>query len=216
MFARVAISSNAPCLFIVTIFFRPLELVVNNEYISAALREWQDRLAMGMLNIRRKQRLSYIPKWKEKFYERYWGEKRGSILRTTHPYFPISDNQHYTTRQKLVHAAIYMSQSVKKENRLDNCHKVLNNHFNLCIPHVQKASLPVQLPLHAYTIHCSVQQIMMEHSYGGKCKYPSLQVTITTKCTCSGAPLQVCLACHALFHSVCSEMPKKCPSCCSS
>ena len=188
-----------------------LDSVLNNEYISAALREWQDRLALGTLH-RKRSRNHYetTPPWKEKFYEEYWGELKQKKSKTSDTeYAPFYPSDIPTPHQALVHDAIL---SQPTPNPTPKQGAPLATAPRLPTPPV--LPLPVQLPLDAYRDHCTSQQIMQEHSYcsSSSSTKSTLTLIIGSSCYCRLAPLQVCHSCHCLYHSTCGSLPR-CPAC---
>ena len=188
-----------------------LDSVLNNEYISAALREWQDRLALGTLH-RKRSRNHYetTPPWKEKFYEEYWGELKQKKSKTSDTeYAPFYPSDLPTPHQALVHDAIL---SQPTPNPTPKQGGPLATAPRLPTPPV--LPLPVQLPLDAYRDHCTSQQITQEHSYcsSSSSTKSTLTLIIGSSCYCRLAPLQVCHSCHCLYHSTCGSLPR-CPAC---
>ena len=65
---------------------RPSEGSLSNTFLSSALREWQERLAIGTftteykarVRAEEKRRVSVRPEdslWKQQYYESHWGER---------------------------------------------------------------------------------------------------------------------------------------------
>ena len=197
---------------------------MHNEYISAALREWQDRLILGALQRKRSHHHTSSMPWKDKFYEDYWGDnrKRIKLEKDEEHYYPSSPTTGYDHKQRLVHQVLFRSsnhkmsksKSTSTRNNSINHLPVINGSCHLTTPPSPNPALPVQLPLQAYTVHCTSQQILQEHSYCSTrpTLRPTLTLIIGSKCNCQTIPLQVCPTCHCLYHPKCSEVPR-CPAC---
>ena len=189
-----------------------LDSVLNNEYISAALREWQDRLALGTLHRKRsRNHCDLTPSWKEHFYEEYWGElkKRPKPSDKDQPLFFPSNS--LTPQQALVHDSIFSPPTKDPTPPPTPLPTTIPS-----LPALKPtAPLPVQLPLKAYTVHCTSQQILQEHSYcnaSPSTMKSKLTLIIGSNCNCRQGPLLVCHTCHCLYHSTCGSQAR-CPAC---
>lgn len=151
---------------------------------------------MGTLHRKRIRSNDHIPHWKERFYEEYWGDTKRQRLNNNTQLFYSSPS--YTHQQSLVHNTVFKS--------------LVNGSCDTQT--TPPAPLPVQLPLHAYSVHCSSQQISQEHSYCSKKELqPTLTLIVGSSCNCRTAPLLVCKTCHYMYHSICGVVHNKCPSC---
>lgn len=78
------------CVFVAN---RMMDSALHNEYVSAALRDWQDRTALGMLHKSCNRMQTPPPIWKQHMFESYWGQQaqveRESSSNEHLPYYPV-------------------------------------------------------------------------------------------------------------------------------
>ena len=88
-----------------------------------------------------------------------------------------------------------------------------NNH---CLSRLAR-DLTVSVPVEQFRQVVTGKRVLMEHSYSLPPRpvkqSPSLVLSVTQRCSCSTAPLRVCLHCHGMFHAFCSRSQSHCPLC---
>ena len=77
--------------------------------------------------------------------------------------------------------------------------------------------LTVSVPVEQFHQVVTGKRILMEHSYSlpprPAKQSPTLVLSVARRCSCSTAPLRVCLHCHGMFHAFCSRSQSHCPLC---
>ena len=85
-----------------------MDSALHNEYVGAALRDWQDRMALGMLHKHCNQRQVSPPLWKQHMFENHWGQHGQSEKRMSWneclPYYPSHSysQEHLSALQAIV------------------------------------------------------------------------------------------------------------------
>lgn len=176
---------------------------MSNEYVSAAVREWQDHLALGLLHGSKiAQHIDHAPSWKENVLMETWEHVNGN----THPLETRGtsyDHMQLTSDQQCVYNGIF-TPSVPTA-------------VTTPTPHPPRgSSLPVHLPRHHYNaVSHTRKQILSEHSYFNAHSHanPRFPLVLKTRCMCLNSPLRMCTMCHKFYHGSCSQGNSICQYC---
>ena len=186
------------------VFCRAIESTLNNEYINAALREWQDNLALGVTYNDKTipPKTDHTPLWKDN--EKYSRRNCVSLNHTGQFDSVLSDNQQCIYDSLFCEVIdpspqatpIPLATPIPQATPIQIPQPTLNKSLNIHLPRQ-----------HYNAAHYTRKQILDEHSY---CKPHSsncsrLPITLKTRCTCLNAPLKVCTLCHKFYHGNCSQ-----------
>ena len=171
-------------------------------YINAALREWQDHLALGSLYCSNRasptngsNSSSCPPSWKDHFYEENWGDRNGFVERDV-PHLHKLPTESYSTNQQSVYDCLFSTNPTPPKPIVSSTG-----------PPSSSPSLPVHLPRQHYNaVHTTRRQVLDEHSYSKPrpSNHSRLSLAFKSRCVCMNAPLRMCIICHRFFHSGCS------------